>query len=48
LCGSLIGRGGGRTAGARREPALGYIACGVLSLFAVVGAIAATGGNGVG
>jgi membrane associated rhomboid family serine protease len=31
-----------------RSRALGYIACGVLSLFAIVGAIAAAGGNGVG
>ena len=31
-----------------RSRALGYIACAVLSLFAVVGAIAAAGGNGLG
>ena len=31
-----------------RSRGLGYIACGVLSLFAIVGAIAAAGGNGVG
>ena len=32
----------------RRSRGLGYAACAVLSLFAIVGAIAAAGGNGVG
>jgi hypothetical protein len=30
-----------------RRRALGYVACGVLSLFAIVAAIAAAGGNGL-
>jgi membrane associated rhomboid family serine protease len=31
----------------RRNRWLGYVACGALSLFAIVGGIAAAGGNGV-
>src|SRR3954468_22629146 len=52
--GHIGGLGGGAPAGMalgsadrHRQRALGYAACAVLSLFAIVGAIAAAGGNGL-